>query len=173
MLYFLSACPYRDLGDKVGEVKVYKFKHQILAMVKYSHVTNAWKTRRFLGYEVKPTTGTPTSRNTVQKEMAMVVRVPSPALEYPDSDIEEGNNNDDDDLQDEMVRYLNQLFEARINFVIRKPWQPWKQNCECAKKDKSYNIDISVLHYLQAVNLLVGHLINVIIDFRFSHSTSH
>lgn len=40
-------------------------------------------------------------------KMAMAIRVPSPALEYPDSDIDEDNSNNDDDLQDEMVSLLN------------------------------------------------------------------
>jgi hypothetical protein len=74
--------------------------------------------------------------------MAMAIRVPSPALEYPDSDIDEDHDNDDDDLQDEMVSLLfNGLIGTRIDSVIRKQWQPWKQNYACARKDKSYNID--------------------------------
>jgi hypothetical protein len=39
--------------------------------------------------------------------MAMAIRAPSPVLEYPDSDIDEDNSNNDDDLQDEMVSLLN------------------------------------------------------------------
>ena len=62
--------------------------------------------------------------------MAMAIRVPSPVLEYPDSDIDEDNTNNDDDLQDEMVSLLNNLIGTRIDLVIRKQWQPWKQNYE-------------------------------------------